>query len=270
MSRTRKWASPVAGVKSPVDAPRWSPKSLFLAGEGGLWGGVGPSVLWQDTARTTPVTAVGQPVASWRLYTATGVVHATQGTAGSRPTYQVDTLGRGFLLFDGSDDGLVAPSMNLSAFGHLFVCAGIRKLSDALRGMAIEFGVGITGGMRLEAPHSDATDTHRFTVGGSLGPAVCSIAGNAAPVTSVLTGIGAIATDTAILRRNGAQVASVATDQGTGNFGTANLYFGRRGGTTLPFNGRIYGVIFRASTSALAAASIAQAEAWMNARSGAY
>jgi hypothetical protein len=42
---------------------------------------------------------------------------------------------------------------------------------------------------------------------------------------------------------NGAQVGSVLSDQGTGNYGNYPLYLFRRGGTTLPFNGNLYALI---------------------------
>lgn len=65
----------------------FNPASLFTASEPGFWGEISTSTLWQDTARTTPVTAVGQSVASRQLNTASGVIYAEQATAASRPLY---------------------------------------------------------------------------------------------------------------------------------------------------------------------------------------
>lgn len=63
--------------------------------------------LYQDTNGGTPVTAVGQPVG--RISDKSGNDHhAIQATATARPTYQVDTNGNPYLLFDGVDDMLLA------------------------------------------------------------------------------------------------------------------------------------------------------------------
>jgi hypothetical protein len=64
---------------------------------------------------------------------------------------------------------------------------------------------------------------------------------------------------------NGVAVTS-ATDQGTGNFGNYPLYFGRRGGSTLPFNGREYQTIIRGAASS--ALQITQAERFVGNKMG--
>lgn len=64
----------------------FSPASLFSAGEQGVWYDPSDmSTMFQDSAGTTPVTAVEQPVG--RILDKSGRGnHATQATAGSRPT----------------------------------------------------------------------------------------------------------------------------------------------------------------------------------------
>ena len=57
-------------------------------------------------------------------------------------------------------------------------------------------------------------------------------------------------------------------DQGTGTYGNYPLYIGRRGGTTMPFNGRIYQLIVRGAASN--AGQIAAGEAWCNGKTRAY
>lgn len=198
--------------------------------------------------------------------------HATQPTSLSRPTYQVDSNGRGHLLFDGSDDFLVTPTIT-PGIDKMQVFAGVRKLSDAATGMVAELSADLnsnTGTFFFAAP-TGAAANYIFNTKGSL-PAFgagATSAGFAAPVTSVVAGIGDIAADTSILRVNGTQVATIASDQGTGNYGNYPVYIGRRGGTLLPFNGRIYSLICRFGSN-LTAEQIAQTEAWVNARTGAY
>jgi hypothetical protein len=77
-----------------------------------------------------------------------------------------------------------------------------------------------------------------------------------------VTGLGDISGDTAVLRINGLQAGSSATDQGTGNYGNYPLYIGRRESLTLPFNGRIYSLIVRGA--ATSETQIGQTEQWIS------
>jgi hypothetical protein len=61
-------------------------------------------------------------------------------------------------------------------------------------------------------------------------------------VSNVVTGQGNISGDTTSARVNGTQASSSTADQGSGNFGNYPLYLFRRGGSSLPFNGRFYGM----------------------------
>jgi hypothetical protein len=69
------------------------------------------------------------------------------------------------------------------------------------------------------------------------------------------------------MRLNGSQqtLSISGVSAGTGNFLTYPLYIGRRGGTALPFNGQIFGLIVRFGTN-LDAATITQTETWLGAR----
>ena len=73
--------------------------------------------------------------------------------------------------------------------------------------------------------------------------------GYPSPTTRVLTGIGDISADSCLFRVNGTQVAAGAEDQGSGNYGNYILYIGRRGGSSLPFNGDLYQLIIRGKTT---------------------
>lgn len=78
--------------------PAFTPADVFTAGIDGFWS---PRItfadLWQDTARTTQVTAVGQPVGSWRVNLASGVTYLEQGTAGARPVVRDNGSGALYL-----------------------------------------------------------------------------------------------------------------------------------------------------------------------------
>ena len=238
---------------------------IFTAGEPGLW--LDPSdltTLFQDSAGTTPVTAAGQPVGRVLDKSGNGN-HATQATAGSRPTYQVDASGRGYLSFDGVDDSLRTPTITPGT-DKAQMFAGVRKLSDAATGIIAEHGIGGNYGVRIS---SSGAPTFAAVSRGTVAITAQSASAYAAPVSAVVTGLGDISGDLAAVRTNGVQVTNNG-DQGTlGNYAASPIYIGRRGGTTLPFNGRVYGLIARFG-AALSGQQITLAERWLNAKTGAF
>ena len=176
-----------------------------------------------------------------------------------------------YLGFDGSDDFLVTPTITPGT-DKVQVFAGVRKLSDATIGFLAELSSSASakaGSWAVRAPGSNGVGGYSFNTRGSAGLVTPGALGYNAPITNVLTCIGDIAADTAIIRVNGVQAASDAADQGTGDYLAYPAYIGRRGGTSLPFNGRIYSLICRFGSN-LTADQIAQTETWVNARTGAY
>ena len=170
-----------------------------------------------------------------------------------------------YLSFDGVDDFMQTPTITPNA-DKVQVFAGVRKLSDAAQGMVAELSAIITnvGTFNLQAPSASPSQL-RFVSGGSLfgSGIVDAVAGYAAPITNVLTGLGDISGDLAALRVNGTQAAQSTADQGAGNYLAYPLFIGRRGGTTLPFNGQLFSLIVRFSTANLDAGLISQTERWV-------
>lgn len=148
------------------------------------------------------------------------------------------------LQYDGGDDFMQTASVDLTGTDEVTVCAGVRKLSDAASGCLLELSTITTnpGSFALFAPAAVNANVTFNTNGSALVQAIYTNAAVAAPVTLVATGIADISSDTALLRINGVQRANSAADQGTGNYGNYVLYFGRRGGTTLPLNGLDFGL----------------------------
>lgn len=67
-------------------------------------------VLWQDSARTIRATADGDPVGFWEDAAGLGG-HATQATAGNRPTLKLSIVNsKPVLRFDGSSDRMASPA----------------------------------------------------------------------------------------------------------------------------------------------------------------
>lgn len=175
----------------------------------------------------------------------------------------------GALLYDGVDDFMVTPAVDFSGTDEVFLCHGVRKTSDAARGILVELGPSGSGRFLIDAPGpTPSTQRYRFVSAGSIA-SVIETANGAAPDTAVITGIGDISGDSVTMRRNGVQVATSAADQGTGNFANAVVTFGANGGTSLFFKGYEFSSICRGRTPT--AAQIAQVEAWVNVRTaGAY
>lgn len=146
-------------------------------------------------------------------------------------------------LFDGSDDWLVtAANLNLSGTDEVTVIAGVDKRSDAATGVVIELTASASsfnGAFVVYNEGGSGKQGWGYNSRGTAQAVAQVVAGYPAPITNVLTGLGDISNDVCVLRLNGTEVASVTTDQGTGNYSSNLLYLGRRGGTTLPLNGRI-------------------------------
>lgn len=237
----------------------WTPSRLFRSGEKGLALDLTDmSKLYQDIARTTLVTATGQPIGSASDISGNGVNATAAADNTTRPTYD------GWATLDGSNDALITAAIDMTGTDAVTVIAGIRKLSDAAAGVPVEFGpnVGTTDSTFGMFAPPGANARYSF---GSRGTVSARFAEStsifAAPRTDVVTGIADISTDTCLLRVNGTQVASNTNDQGAVNYGNRPIYIGARGGTTVPFNGRMYRLIVIGRQ--LTANELSEAEAWV-------
>lgn len=152
---------------------------------------------------------------------------------------------RSYLEFDGVDDFLQTNAIDFTSTDKVSVFAGVRKLSDVATGIAVELSSDASltnGAFALFAPASSGANSYRAlsrgTVDNYAGVGVFA----AAPNSSVLSVFSSISGDRLELMCNGALGELKTTDQGTGTYGNHPLYIGRRGGTSLPFNGHLYGL----------------------------
>lgn len=84
----------------------FTPARLFRGGVQGAWFDPSDfSTMFQDSAGTTPVTAVGQPVGKILDKSGNGN-HAIQATAANRPVLQQDANGRYYLAFNGTNSAI--------------------------------------------------------------------------------------------------------------------------------------------------------------------
>lgn len=196
--------------------------------------------------------------------------HATQSTAASRPTYNVDGTGRPYLYFDGVDDSMVTPTIT-PAINKAQVFAGMRKLSDTGSfPILIETSVSSTtnNGIIMLSGRSSGSAGMLFQSKGTT-VAGSSITTAASPVTQVLTGIGDIAAPFARIRSNQVDGPAITTTQGTGNYLAYPMYIGRRAGTGPALNFRLYELLVRFGAN-LTTEQITSTENWVNAKTGAY
>lgn len=248
----------VADIVRPASRP-----NLFLPADRGAWfDPAGLTGIWQDAARTVP-GAIDQPVGC--IDDVSGNGNHAVASGGARPILRL--LGaRPCLEFDGVDDCLVTAAIDFTGTDAVTMVAGIRTLSSASQRVACELGgAPFTNSFGLSAPRS--SNNYSFRSAGSTAGDAQSAGTYTAPDTAVLAGQARIATDSCVLRRNGVQIAASAADQGSGAYGNAPLYVGSRSGS-----GRLQGYIFGLVVLGrmASAGELAQAEAWMNGRTGAF
>jgi hypothetical protein len=184
-----------------------------------------------------------------------------------------------YLRADGSNDFLQTNSIDFTGTDKMTICAGVRKLSDNPSSFStiIElstFPDSNPGTFVLGANSAAAADRKNYAFGsrgaGPMGIPIAATGTNtfAAPITNVLTGLGDISGDSAILRVNGSQAASNTADQGTGNYGNYLLILFSRNAAGNFFNGRFYGGVVRGAQSS--AQQISDLESFMNTLTKAY
>lgn len=226
-------------------------KSLFANGEQGFaYDPNDLSTMWQDQAKLLPVTGEGQPV--WHILDKSGNNnHAFATSSATRPILRKNaTTGAYYLAFDGSDDFLVTNSINFTATDKISLFAGVRKLSDSARGILFELGSAVgtlPGSFGIEAPRLNTANAYSFVHQGSTSPGTLATSGSlySAPHSAVLVGNGSLSgTLSESIKVNSITTVGPNTALGANTkYGNYPLYIGRRAGTSLPFNGHIYGLI---------------------------
>ena len=197
------------------------------------------TTLFQDAAGTIPVTAAGQPVGLMKDKSGRNN-HAYQTTSASRPRLQRNaTTGAYYLAFDGADDFLVTNSINFAVTDKVSLFVGVRKLS-ATSGLIVELGNDTTNNKFF------LLNEYRFLARGNVVYASNQRAEklvNIVPTDAVVSAMGNVQASLNTIRINGEQGINSTTPLGSGVFINAPIYIGRRGGTSLPFNGHIYSLI---------------------------
>jgi hypothetical protein len=235
---------------------------------------------WRIAATASVATASGNST-YWQIGATTGIyIWGAQLELGSTATayqkvvsqYEVTEAGvqsASYLAFDGVDDGMVTGTIT-PGIDKVQVFAGVRKLSDSAVAILAELSADVNsaiGSFLLAAPGSGLGNINGRIKGtlesGEFGATVSS------PNTRVVTLTADIAGSSGKLRLNASDAAAFSGSLGTGNFLAYPLYIGRRGGVSLPFNGRIYSLITRFGAN-LTTGQITSTESWVNSKTGAY
>ena len=200
------------------------------------------------------------------------------GNSANFPVLQQDGTGRYYLSFNGVNQWLRTNSIDFTYGDKMFVSAGVRKLSDASVGVVTELSVSAGGGTSgTFVLHGQTSPVgYRYAAGsGASGAAFATDDASVftAPITNVVSGIsdfaGVTIADEISVRVNGAAPTQTrAGTVSTGNFGNYPLYLGARAGSSLWFNGHLYGLVVAGKQAS--ASEIASTEAWLNQKTGAY
>lgn len=151
-----------------------------------------------------------------------------------------------YLKFDGVDDFLQTNNIDFTATDKVSLFAGVRKYVNSARilcELSSDMNVN-PNSFYITAPEN-GTGAYGFKSRGSAGSnsAMTVLTQTASLEDScVLSASGDISADRNTIRRNGL-LSAISYDLGTGNYGNYPLYIGRRGGTSLPFNGHLYSLI---------------------------
>lgn len=243
MSVSGPFATAIAGpVAGPLTAPGigggGSPtltaqvQALFAkySGVGGMWDFINMGTLFQDSARTVPVTAASQPVGGVNDISGLHRVLA-QPTSGKRPLFN----GAG-ITPDGVDDFLVtASNLDLSACDKAVVGMGYTKANDTpLMQMELSASTNINEGSFYLVSGLDGTV---YQTAAAVGSAPVSQRGNF--TSAVANTYGAhiarhsIPGDLSEVWWNGTKGVDAVSDKGAGNFRSDLLYLFSRAGTSL-------------------------------------
>lgn len=155
---------------------------------------------------------------------------------------------RNYIETDGIDDFLVTNNIDFTATAKMSVFAGVRKLSDASVQMITELSSGNQNtNMFSVLRGAGSTEYLQSFLRASAATGAYCTAHNptfAAPISLVVAAkYDIVGGSKQVMQINSKVAATSLINVGAGNFGNYPLYIGRRGGTSLPFNGNIYGLI---------------------------
>jgi hypothetical protein len=195
----------------------------------------------------------------------------TAGSSSASGSADYDTAGFPlYLKFDGTDDRLAFnPQISGGDAATIFIAPRPLTASPEMTILSNASSIGNENGqLTLVVNRSSGTGFFIRSRGTAASNIDIADAAWVSPRTAVLCQIAKISTDTNILRRNGTQVASLTSDQGTGNYSIPVFDIGSRTDGAQFLNGRLYSLIVRGAITD--AATIEQTETWVNSKTRAF
>lgn len=169
-----------------------------------------------------------------------------------------------YVQYDGTDDSMSTGTIDFTLTDAMSVFAGVWKRTDAALGNLLELSVdavNTAGTFAMRAPNTTASAAYSYLSRGTALAQAATPTTFPAPRYNLVSGLSDISVDQCVIRVNGTQATSSASDQGSGNYGNHSLFIGRRNNTNLPFAGRDYGIIIVGK--AVSAGDLASTEAWL-------
>ena len=195
-------------------------------------------------------------------------INSDQDDVPKRPAY-MEGGGLSWLAYDGVDDALQTPSIDFTGTDKMSVFAGVHRV-DATTRMVAELSPSPSSpGMFYFISGTDIGFTAYSSLSrGTINPGAAGGSGfsAASPSTDVVSITHDISGDLSTMRVNQVTGTSGTGDKGTGNFGNYPLNIGARNGSSIFFNGKLYGLIVRGAAST--SPEILAAEAYLASLSG--
>lgn len=264
-------------LRAVLLAPPFSPLRLFRFGEQGWWfDNSDLSTMFQDSAGTTPVTAVGQPVGKQLDKSGRGN-HRVQATDASRPVLQRTAGGLYYLEYDGVDASLAtASAVDFTGTDKATIFIGALPADTTTAGVLTELSASSSTNAgsfgvfcNLDAGGSVAANTWQLKIFQASSHVLTKAVAGSVVVSGAFDFAGSGATEMAG-RINGVVggFTEAGTNAGAGAFGNFTAYFGRRNSASLPFKGREYSSICVGRTAT--EIETTRVERWINSRTAAY
>lgn len=202
--------------------------------------------------------------------------HFVQTALASRPVYTFDGTLR-YLAFDGVDDFMLTAIPILSQTPRVLdTFVGVRKNTDASRGMVYEYSVNSAsnaGGFSVSAAPTAGQPEWGMSFNSNGTNLTFNRSGFAAPITNVVTARVDASTSNNVLTLgiNASYQSSTTALSAAGAGSQYASYIGRRNGASLALNGRIYSLIMRLSpdgVTPLTTQQVAQTDLYVAQKSG--
>lgn len=241
-------------ISYTVDSLTSGSISIRMPGAGGF---VGPVISSAGTYKTILTAGADSSVQIAALVAGTTAIvdnisvralpgaHMGMVTPNSKPILRYNaTTASYYIEVDGTNDWMLTPTVNFTATDKVSVFAATRKLND-LESVLVELGTNVNSVNGSFAVLTGGT-TQKYRMssrGTSTSTAMITDTAYNAPLSSVTYAVGDIAGDVSSISVNDSAAIISSTDQGTGNYGTHQLYLFTRNATNLYFSGHFYGMI---------------------------